>query len=74
MGNLALYLGVILVFLGSILFLCEAFRESLLWGLACFLFAPSAIVFLLVHWSRVESAVLMQIAGGFLILFGGAAI
>lgn len=58
-----MFLGVALVVVGGIGTLIAAFRTSLVWGLACFLFAPASLAFLILHWDVARNPFLLQLAG-----------
>lgn len=62
------YLGFGILILGGIGFLIAAFKQSLIWGLGCLLFAPIALIFLFVHWSEARNPFFLQLLG-FGILF-----
>ena len=65
-------IGVILAFVGWIMLLIQAFKESLAWGL-CSLFIPFVIlVFAFMHWSKAKGAFGIYIAG--VLLYLGAII
>lgn len=58
-----LILGVIVLFVGYVLFLVDAFRVSVGWGLAVFLIPGAALVFMFMHWSAAKRGFLTQLAG-----------
>ena len=62
--------GCILVFAGGIWFLVESFRENFWWGLACLLFTPAQLIFLVLHWDRAANPFGIQILGFILLFFG----
>ncbi|CAA6676736.1 MULTISPECIES: hypothetical protein [unclassified Lentimonas] len=66
-----LILGGVIVFVGAIWFLIESFRESILWGLGCLIFAPVQLVFLILHWGVAKKPFGLQLLG-FAIMFLGA--
>jgi len=48
--------------------LIAAFRESVLWGLACLFLPIVSLFFLIVHWSEAKRAFVVQLLGvGFLL-------
>ena len=68
MAPLLLLTGYGLVFAGGLMMLIAAFRESVLWGLACLLLPIVSIFFLIVHWSEARRAFVVQLLGvGFLV-------
>ena len=68
-----LYLGIVILIIGWILFLIEAFKQSILWGLGCFLFAPLCIIFLIFYWQEAKSSFFIQIIGIALVFMSGMA-
>jgi len=53
--------GLVLFVVGGFLFLVAAFRESVLWGLAC-LFVPIVqLFFLIVHWPVARKPFFLQL-------------
>ncbi len=64
-------LGMVMVFVGGIWLLVEAFKESLLWGFGCLIISPIALVFIVMHWSVSKIPFFIQIAG-FALMFIGA--
>ncbi len=55
--------GLVLVLVGGIAFLIAAFREGVLWGLAC-LFVPFAtLAFLVIHWQKAKDSFFLQLYG-----------
>lgn len=59
---LALF-GLVVMIVGGIAFLIEAFRTTLWWGLGCLLFAPVSLVFLILHWQDAKQAFFTQLLG-----------
>jgi len=58
-----LIVGMALFIFGGFMFLVAAFREGVLWGLAC-LFVPIVqIFFLIVHWHDAKKAFAIQLTG-----------
>ena len=56
-------MGSLVTFVGTIMFLVAAFRQSVLWGLAV-LFLPFAnIVFLIKYWYEAKKAFFIQLIG-----------
>jgi hypothetical protein len=55
--------GLLLVIVGGLAFLLAAFREGVLWGLAC-LFVPFAtLAFLVIHWQKAKDSFFLQLYG-----------
>jgi hypothetical protein len=60
--------SMILLLVGSVMLLIEAFGAGMLWGLGClFLPLPVALLFIGTHWHSAKKAFLVQVAG--LVLF-----
>lgn len=62
------FIGLAIVIIGSIGFLIAAFKQSILWGLGCLLFAPISFIFLFMHWPEAKNPFLLQLVG-ILVLF-----
>ena len=65
---LAVFVGLILLIVGGIWFIVEAFRESILWGIAVILLPIVDIVFLILHWRRAREPFFLQLWGVAIIL------
>jgi hypothetical protein len=64
MSGFLFVVSLILLVVGGVMLLVEAFGESLLWGLGClFLSFPVALIFIITHWSQSKKAVALQVAG-----------
>ena len=70
MGTLLFFLGLLVVVVGSIMFLVEAFSAGVLWGLACFFLPIVQLFFLVTHWHNAKKAFYVQLAGYALIVLG----
>jgi len=55
--------GIALLVAGSLLLLVGAFRERILWGLACLLLPPAALVFTVLHWDVAKKPFFIQLFG-----------
>ncbi len=56
-------IAVLAVLVGTVLLLVEAFRESVLWGMA-YLFVPFAnLVFVVCHWDRAKTGFFVSLGG-----------
>lgn len=44
-----MYLGLAILFIGTIWFLIVAFSENILWGLGCLFLVPVSLIFLIMH-------------------------
>jgi len=60
---LLIYLGLIVVIIGSIGFLIAAFKNSILWGFGCLLLPPISIIFLILHWHEAKNPFFLQLIG-----------
>ena len=62
--------GLLMLIVGGFWFLIAAFRESVLWGLAC-LFVPIVqLFFLIVHWPEAKRPFFFQLLALVLIIVG----
>ena len=62
------YLGIVILIIGWILFLIEAFKKSIFWGLGSFLLTPVYITFLIKNWRATKFTFYLQIIGLVIIL------
>ena len=62
--------GLVLFVVGGFWFLVAAFRESVLWGLACLFVPIVSLFFLIVHWSEARRPFFLQLLAFALILAG----
>ena len=68
-----LWLSLIILIVGKIWLLVEAFRQHILWGIGCLLLPVVDLVFLIVHWHRAWRPVLLMLVGyGIGVLAGGS--
>ena len=58
-----LAIGGITAFVGGIIFLIAAFRESVLWGLGCIFIPFVSLIFLVLHWAEAKKGFFIQIVG-----------
>jgi len=70
LGMLVFVAGLVVSAVGTLWFLLTAFRESILWGLACLLLPFVSAIFLIVHWREAGKPFLVSLAGGFICLIG----
>ena len=62
-------IAVFIIVVGGILLLIEAFKEGIIWGLACLLISPVALIFTILHWDVAKKPFFIQLFGvGFLFL------
>ena len=62
--------GGILLLIGSIMFIVNAFRVSVAWGLGVLFLAPVGLVFLVKNWQESKKSFLFSIVGAALIIVG----
>ena len=60
---LFLFVGIALIIVGGFMFLIAAFREGVLWGLACLCVPVVQVFFLIVHWQEARKAFVIQLIG-----------
>jgi uncharacterized membrane protein len=70
MFEVIIYVGIFISILGGVFFLIEAFKESVIWGLACLLITPVSLVFIFLHWDVSKRPVLIQLAGAGVMFLG----
>jgi hypothetical protein len=70
LGVIAMWLGLILLFVGGLVFIIAAFRESILWGLAVLFLPFVSLIFLILHWQRAKDGFFIQIYGLLAVLLG----
>ena len=72
MSDIISIIGILIFVIGGILFLIESFKESIIWGLACLLITPVALVFTVIHWDVAKKPFLIQLAGFGVLLIGAS--
>ena len=50
MGSILFFVGGLIAFIGSIMIIINAFKESVLWGLGCLLINPVIIIYVLLNF------------------------
>jgi hypothetical protein len=68
MAPLLAIAGYILILIGSFVILVAAFRQSVLWGLACLFLPVVQLFFLIVHWRRAKQGFALQLCGAVFLL------
>jgi hypothetical protein len=69
LGAIAMWGGLLLMFLGGLFFIIAAFRESILWGLGVLFLPFVSLVFLILCWQRAKGPFFLQLYGiGFVLL------
>ena len=69
MSEILLIVGFVLFLIGGIGFLIASFRAGILWGLGVLLIPFVSLVFLIVHWQTAKKSFLLQVFGGFVMMF-----
>jgi hypothetical protein len=64
--------GLIILFTGSIKYVIETFRVSILWGLSCMFLPFVSFIFLLVHWKVASKPFLLSLVGVGIMLLGAS--
>ena len=54
LGTILLVIGFAISAFAGIWFLVVAFRQSVLWGLACLLIPFVSLIFLIIHWNEAK--------------------
>ncbi|MGB8169204.1 MAG: glutaredoxin domain-containing protein [Chthoniobacteraceae bacterium] len=63
-------LGGLLALAGGIMTLVAAFRQNVLWGIACLVLGPASLVFTALHWAEAKKGFLTSLAGVVLAVLG----
>jgi len=50
--------------------LIEAFKEHILWGVACLFLPPVSLLFMLLHWKVAKKPALMELTGFAIVVSG----
>lgn len=64
-------LGFVIMLIGGLWVLIEAFKESILWGLGCLFIPIVTLVFVIMHWDKAGKPFLIQIVGMVIFAVGG---
>jgi hypothetical protein len=70
LGVIAMWVGLVVMFIGGLVFIISAFREGILWGLAVLFLPFVSLVFLIVHWHRAKDGFFLQLYGLAAVLLG----
>jgi hypothetical protein len=70
LGVIAMWIGLILMLVGGIIFIISAFREGILWGLAVLFLPIVPLIFLILHWQRAKEGFFIQLYGLAAVLLG----
>ena len=63
-------LGGVLLLVGSVMFIVNAFKVSVAWGLGVLFLAPVGLVFLVKNWRESKMSFLLSLGGSALIVVG----
>ncbi|WP_198265161.1 hypothetical protein [sulfur-oxidizing endosymbiont of Gigantopelta aegis] len=63
MSEIIALIAVFIIVVGGILLLIEAFKVGIIWGLACLLISPVALVFIILHWDIAKKPFFIQLFG-----------
>ncbi len=70
MPQILVLIGLIIAFIGLILWIIEAFKESIFWGLSGLVFSPVLFLFLIFHWDKAHKPFFINIGGVAIALLG----
>ena len=70
MAGILTVLGFIVMAVGGIWILIEAFKESALWGIGCILFNPVSLIFVIMHWDVAKKPFFINLAGIAIMILG----
>ena len=62
-GGFLIFAGLAILLVGTILFLAEAFKVDIIWGLACLFFGPASLIFLIAYWQPAKKPFFIQLIG-----------
>ncbi|HEV2695177.1 MAG TPA: hypothetical protein VG347_19945 [Verrucomicrobiae bacterium] len=60
---MVIIVGIVIYLVGWLAVLIAAFRESILWGVACLLLPIVQLFFIIVHWSKAKKPFFLQLLG-----------
>lgn len=64
-------LGYVIMIIGGILLVIEAFKESILWGIGCLVIPIVGLVFVVMYWDVAKKPFMIQLAGLAICFIGG---
>ncbi len=70
MGTLLLGLGGIMLFIGWIWLVIEAFKVNILWGIGCILLPIIDLIFAIIHWEVAKKPFGIYLTGFILVVLG----
>jgi hypothetical protein len=72
-SGLLMFVGPVVLLIGTLMFYVAAFRTSVVWGLVCLLLPPACPVFLIIHWGKAKRAFTVLLVA-LAIMFAGLAL
>lgn len=72
MGPILVMAGGVLMFIGAIMVAIAAFKESVIWGLACLFIPIVGLIFIITHFQEAKSGVMAYVAGIGAVIVGAA--
>lgn len=73
LGAPLIVVGIILVLIGWFMVVVAAFREHVLWGLACLLVKPVLLFYVIAHWDDARKGFLVWLTGFAVMVMGALA-
>jgi hypothetical protein len=58
-----LILGYVLMFLGHLWIVVEAWQKGVLWGFGCLLFPVVSLIYVALNWKLVKNAFFLEVGG-----------
>ena len=58
-----LILGFVLMFLGHLWIVVEAWQKGVLWGFGCLLFPVISLIYVALNWKLVKNAFFLEVGG-----------
>lgn len=69
-GFLTVWIGLLVIAVGGVWFIINAFRTGILWGLGVLFLPVVPLIFLILKWPIAKRPFLWQLAGAALLLLG----
>ena len=70
LGVIAMWVGLIVMLVGGIIFIISAFREGILWGLGVLFLPIVPLIFLILKWRTAKEGFFIQLYGLAAVLLG----
>ena len=71
--EIVMFLGMAIAFVGNVMILIAAFRDSILWGLGSLCVPLVSLIFVITHWSETRKGFFILLVGAILAGIGAAA-